>query len=355
MTITTSLRDEDAKSRSITDAIDGLAIAMGGGIRTVSTRQNTDATGRVVGQTAYTTSGTAVSVKRSERNTGGGKSASDSIVYDGQFWNMTNSNGAEVLKIDLICEDFEKVTVRVSANGTEAGVGDLIRIVNTSSGGEVNYSISTSNDFTFIGLAGESYTLEIICGGSVGSFSNGSLIIDYMPELAQAIKGDPFSGAWGASAIPTYFGDFIPKLLPSAVITRSGGPAVFSTTFSFRFADGLRPWFPYPTNYVHRVAMVIKYVGIDISPTLGITDIFVSVLEYDGSPGVGTAISLEEQWSGIVPNGLWPSMVSYFEVDAGSNLANGAPCSVNLIVSHGAGAYFPSVPTLGYFIVEGKS
>lgn len=355
MTITQSLRDDNAASGSITDAIDKLALAMGGGFRSVSTRQNTDATGRVVQQTVFNSDGTAVSVKRSERNTGGGTkegTGGTSIVYDGLYWTVNAGYGAHSLEFVFEADDDEKIVIRITANGTEAAAGDDIRILNASLGGEVSLSIQDLSDpYTFIGYPGQSYKVIFETGGGVGS-SNGTMIVDYMPELAQALQGNPFSGAWGASTIPEYFQTYVPKLLPSAVISRAGGPALFTTTFSFSFPSGMRPWFPYTSDFVYRVAMVIKYVGIDLGASLGISGLSVNMLGYTGLPGIGEGIDLTGQWAGVVPGGLWPSMVVYFEVD--TDFENQSPCIVNVVVTHGAGAYFPSVPTLGYFIVEGR-
>lgn len=357
MTITQSLRDDNAASGSITDAIDKLALAMAGGFRSVSTRQNTDSTGRIVKQTVFTEEGTAVSVKRSERNTAGGVkegTGGTAIQYDGLYWVINGSFGAHTLSFIFEVDDDEKVVIKITANNTEAGVGDDIVIENVTLGGQVSIAITSIVDtYTFIGLPGESYKVTFETGGVMNASSNGTLTVDYMPELTQALEGEKFNPAWGESPIPSYFQSYVPKLLPTAAISRGGSGLVMNTTFSFAFPNGLRPWFPYTSDFVHRVALVVKFVGVDISINMPVTSMSISIMGYNSFPGLGEALDISGQWTGIVGSGLWPAMVGYFQVD--TDWANTWPAIVRLVVNHTAGVYFPSVPTLGYFIVEGRT
>lgn len=350
MTITQSLRDDNAASGSITDAIDKLAIAMGGGFRSVSTRQNTDATGRIVQQTLFTEEGTAVSVKRSERNTGGGTkegTGGTAIQYDGLYWTMNGSYGAHSLEFVFEADDDEKIVIRLTANGKEATAGDDIRILNATLGGETSISISSLTDeYTFLGFPGQSYKVIFEAGGGGGN-SNGTMTVDYMPELVQAIN-DPFTIA--SQIIPSEFYEAIPKLLPTASVLVTGGPAVFSTRLRFMFPQGLRPWFGGST-IAHQALLVVKFIGGVSLPWAGVTSSSISVLRWEAGFSYGVAISDSEVRQ--TSSGFWPAFVGYFAFD--DEVFGYTPVSIDMTISHGSGTVIPSGSlTLGYFVVRGS-
>lgn len=349
MTISDSMRDENAQSKSITDAIDKLALAMGGGFRSVSTRQNTDATGRIVQQTVFNGDGSAISVKRAERNTGGGEkpgTGGTAIVYDGLYWTINSGYGAHSLEFVFEADDDEKIVIKITANGTEAGAGEDIRILNASLGGEVSLHIATLSDpYTFIGFPGQSYKVIFETGGGGGS-SNGTMTVDYMPELVPAIN-DPFTIS--SQVIPSEFYEAIPKLLPTASVLVTGGPAVFTTRLRFMFPQGLRPWFGGSTA-VHQVLLIVKFIGGISLPWAGVSSSGMSILRWE--TGSSYAVSISDSEVRQTSSGLWPAFVGYFAVD--DEVFGYTPVSIDMTITHGASTVIPaSSSTLGYFVVRG--
>lgn len=350
MTITQALRDDNAASGSITDAIDKLAIAMGGGFRSVSTRQNTDATGRIVQQTVFNSDGTAVSVKRSERNTGGGTkegTGGTSIQYDGIYWIVNAGYGAHSLEFVFEADDDEKIVIRITANGTEAAAGDDIRIINASLGGEVSLHIGDLLDpYTFIGFPGQSYKVVFETGGGVGS-SNGTMTVDYMPELAQAMS-DEF--VFGFPEIPSAFVDAIPKLLPSGRTETTGGGVSYDTAITWRFPQGLRPWWG-GSEAVRDVALIIKFIG-GISFPINELGIPATIDLQRWENGMSYPLAISDVGAAQTSSGLWPAYVAYFNVD--DEVFPYTPVAITLTITHGIGTVIPqNSPTLGYFIVRG--
>ena len=335
MTITQSLRDENAKSSSIADAIDNLAAVIGGGGVSRRSVRDTDKSGQVVEKIQG-----GISIKSPEKSTA--TQETGSIRYAAPYLWFASSTGRadNFAEFFFKCEDDEQITVEFTRGDVETHYS-YMQVVDMWTGEELGqYNLNSFDSPKFIVEAGHGLICRAVNTEVGGCFC--TMIVSYLPY----VDVEPNNLEINQSPVPFSMFGLVPKVLPAPVISVSGGPAIYNTTLSYSFPDGLGVSLP----YVDKVAVVIKNIGVPI-PLLPVSYGETSIVKYNLGGGVG--VGADDSQMIKLAGRMWPSLVGYFIVGEGEGLTSGKAVKVNVTVSHG---FYPDpiIYGFGYLLALGR-